>query len=44
MIGFTGEEKEEGPEKILEEIIIKNFPNMGKEIVIQVQESPGNPI
>ena len=28
-----GEEREKGPEKILEEIIVKNFPNMGKEIV-----------
>ena len=25
-----GEEREKGPEKIFEEIIIKNFPNMGK--------------
>ena len=25
-------------EKIFEEIIVKNFPNMGKEIVSQVQE------
>ena len=32
------EEKEKGPEKIFEEIIVKNFPNMGKEIVTQVQE------
>ena len=32
------EEKEKGPEKILEEIIVENFPNMGKEIVTQVQE------
>ena len=29
----------EGPEKILEEIIVENFPNMGKEIVNQVQEA-----
>ena len=28
-----GEEREKGPEKIFEEIIVKNFPNMGKEIV-----------
>ena len=32
------EEKKTGSEKIFEEIIVKNFPNMGKEIVIQVQE------
>ena len=34
-----GEEREKGPEKILEEIIVENFPNMGKEIVTQVQEA-----
>ena len=34
-----GEEKEKGPEKIFEEIIVENFPNMGKEIVNQVQEA-----
>ena len=33
-----GEEREKGPEKIFEEIIAENFPNMGKEIVNQVQE------
>ena len=26
-------EKKKGPEKIFEEIIVENFPNMGKEIV-----------
>ena len=34
-----GEEREKGPEKISEEIIVKNFPNMGKEIATQVQET-----
>ena len=34
-----GEEREKGPEKIFEEIIIENFPNMGKEIATQVQEA-----
>ena len=34
-----GEEREKGPEKIFEEIIDKNFQNMGKEIVRQVQEA-----
>ena len=39
-IGFPeGEEKEKRPEKIFEEIIAENFPNMGKEIVNQVQEA-----
>ena len=33
-----GEEREKGPEKIFEEIIVENFPNMGKEISTQVQE------
>ena len=33
-----GEEREKGPEKVFEEIIIENFPNMGKEIPTQVQE------
>ena len=32
------EEKKNGTEKILEEIIVENFLNMGKEIVNQVQE------
>ena len=40
MIGIPeGEEREKGPEKIFEEIIVDNFPNMGKEIATQVQES-----
>ena len=34
-----GEESEKGPEKIFEEIIAENFPNMGKEIVNQVLEA-----
>ena len=33
-----GEEREKGPKKIFEDIIVKNFPNKGKEIVTQVQE------
>ena len=33
------EEKKKGSEKIFEEIIVENFPNMGKEIVNQVQEA-----
>ena len=33
------EEKKEGIEKIFEEIIVENFPNMGKERVNQVQEA-----
>ena len=37
IIGYPEEEKKEESEKICEEIIVKNFPNMGKEIV-KVQE------
>ena len=33
------EEKKKGTEKIFEEIIVENFPNMGKEIATQVQEA-----
>ena len=33
------EEKKKDSEKILEEIIVENFPNMGREIVTQVQEA-----
>ena len=38
IIGVPEEEKKKGTEKIFEEIIVENFPNMGKEIVNQVQE------
>ena len=33
------EDKKKDHEKILEEIIVENFPNMGKEIATQVQET-----
>ena len=33
------EDKKEGHEKILEEIIVENFPKMRKEIATQVQET-----
>ena len=39
IIGVSEEEKGKGPKKILEEIIVKKFPNMGKEIVTKVQEA-----
>ena len=35
---LEGEEREKGPEKIFEEIIVENFPNMGKKIATQIQE------
>ena len=39
IIGVPEEgEKKKGTEKIFEEIRVENFPNMGKEIVNQVQE------
>ena len=40
IIGVPEEEEKKKPsEKIFEEIIVENFPNMGKEIVTQVQEA-----
>ena len=33
------EDKKKGHEKILEEIMVENFPKMGKEITTQVQET-----
>ena len=40
IIGVPEEEdKEKDHEKILEEIIVENFPKMGKEIITQVQET-----
>ena len=33
------EKRQKGPEKIFEEIIVENFPSMGKEIVNQVHEA-----
>ena len=30
--------REKGPEKIFEEIIVENFPNMGRQTATQVQE------
>ena len=35
-----GEEREKGTEKLFEEIIAENFPNMGKELLTQIQEVP----
>ena len=37
--GVPEEDRSKGHEKILEEIIVENFPKMGKEIVTQVQET-----
>ena len=38
IIGIPEEEKKRGTEKIFKDIIVENFPNMGKEIVSQIQE------
>ena len=40
IIGIPEEEdKKKGHEKILQEIIVENFPKMGKEIAMQAQET-----
>ena len=39
VIGVPEEDKNKRHEKILEERIVENFPKMGKEIAIQVQET-----
>ena len=39
MIGVPEEDQKKDQEKIFEEIIVENFPKMGKEIVTQVQET-----
>ena len=37
-MGSQKEKRKKEPKKTFEEIIVENFPNMGKEIAIQVQE------
>ena len=37
------EDKKKGHEKILEELIVENFPKMGKEITTQVPRNPESP-
>ena len=37
------EEKKKGYEKVFEEIIVENFPSMGREIDNQIQEAQGIP-
>ena len=39
IIKVPEEDKKKDREKILEEIIVENFPKMGKEIITQVQET-----
>ena len=38
-----GEEREKGPERICEEILAENFPNMRKKIISPVQEAQRAP-
>ena len=35
--------REKGPEKIFEEIVAEDFPNMGKDIINSVQETQSPP-
>ena len=48
MLGIIGvpeeEDKKKGHEKILEETIVENLLKMGKEIAIQVQETPASSV
>ena len=39
IIGVPEEARKKDHEKILKEIIVENFPKMGKEIITQVQET-----
>ena len=42
IIGISEEEeRDRGTEGILEQILVENIPNLGKEAVIQVQEAQG---
>ena len=38
-IGVPEEDEKKDHEQILEEVIVENFPKMGKEIITQVQET-----
>ena len=44
IIGVPEEDKKTDREKILGEIIVENFPKIGKEIITQVQETQRIPI
>ena len=39
ILGVAEKEKKKGYEKIFEDFVVENFPNMEKEIVSQVQEA-----
>ena len=36
MIGIPKEEKKKGPESLFKEIMAENFPNLGKDMYIQI--------
>ena len=43
LLGSQKEKREKGAENLLEEIIAENYPNMGNESDIQIQEVQGVP-
>ena len=44
LIGFPkGTERDRGPEYVFEQIIAENFPNLGRETGIQIQEIERSP-
>ena len=44
LIGVPGStERHRGPESIIEQIIVENFPNLGRETGIQIQEIERSP-
>ena len=40
----AGEEEEQGTENLFKKVVVKNFPNLMREIVTQVQEAQRVPI
>ena len=45
IVGIPGEEEgEKGAEGVLEQIIAENFPNLGKETDIEIQEARRTPL
>ena len=43
LLGSQKEKREKGAENLLEEIIAENYPNLGNESDIQIQEVQGVP-
>lgn len=44
ILGVEREESEQGIENLFDEIMVENFPNLGKEKVTEVQETQKVPI